>query len=158
MTGTTTYPERLAIRITGHPVTQGNHRTSRYGRSFETTKGHKEWRALVTAEAEDQTAYADTITTPVQVWLRFTFKRPKAHFRTGRNQHLVRLTAPAYPKPDVDKLTRAVLDSLTKAKVYTDDSLVVDVRARKFWAGEHQLARPDTEGVDIIIEPLVVGR
>lgn len=155
MTGTTTYPERLAIRVQGHPVTQGSKAKGSHGNLYETGKGHKHWRDLVKAEAEDQTTYADTITAPVQAWLRFTFVRPKSHYYTGRNAHVLRPTAPLFPGPDGDKLTRAVFDSLTDAKVWVDDKQVVDFRTRKFWAGEHQLARPDSEGVDIIIEPLV---
>lgn len=37
--------------------------------------------------------------------------------------------------PDVDKLLRAILDALTTAGAWRDDSQVVDVRGRKRYAG-----------------------
>jgi Holliday junction resolvase RusA-like endonuclease len=38
-------------------------------------------------------------------------------------------------KPDLDHLVRAVGDSLTQAGVLLDDSLIVEIVARKFWTG-----------------------
>ena len=43
-----------------------------------------------------------------------------------------------YPggKPDLDHLVRAVGDSLTQAGVLVDDSLIVEIEARKLWTGK----------------------
>lgn len=62
---------------------------------------------------------------PVVVACRFYFRRPKSHFRSGKNAHLLRDNAPEYHtnKPDLDKLTRALLDGLTNV-AYLDDSQV----------------------------------
>lgn len=38
---------------------------------------------------------------------------------------------------DLDKLTRAALDSLTDSKIITDDSRVVELRCKKKYADEH---------------------
>lgn len=62
------------------------------------------------------------------LWLEVTyyFKRPKSHYRSGRNAHLLKDRAPTFPamKPDVGKLTRAVHDALTGV-LYRDDALIV---------------------------------
>lgn len=51
---------------------------------------------------------------------------------------------------DIDKLTRAVLDALTQGKVWQDDGLVVDLRARAYFASP-----PDTPpGVQIEMREL----
>jgi Holliday junction resolvase RusA-like endonuclease len=48
---------------------------------------------------------------------------------------------------DIDKLTRNVLDALTDARLYCDDSLVIDVHASKGWA-----TSVETAGVLIHVE------
>ncbi|CAI9417234.1 RusA family crossover junction endodeoxyribonuclease [Nocardioides sp. T2.26MG-1] len=144
---------RIAIRVHGRPITQGSKTKNRYGMHDDNAKVLKPWRAAVRAAAEDAGRYHDTITGPVRVWIRFTFDRPPSHYRTGRNAHLLKADAPRFPthKNDVDKLQRACFDAITDAQVWADDGLVVDVRARKFYAGEDELAL-DRAGVDIILE------
>lgn len=85
----------------------------------------------------------------VDVTVAFRLARPKSHYRTGRNAHLLRDSAPIYPasKPDIDKLLRSTLDALGEAGVWRDDSQVVDVTARKVYAAGG--ARP---GAVIIIK------
>lgn len=150
---------RLTVQVSGVPIPQGSKGARAIkGRPqlFDTNAAKlAPWRKAVHDAAVDATRYHDTITGPVRVWLRFAFERPTSHYRTGRFGHLLRDDAPHYPigpaYGDADKLTRAVFDSLTTAGVWTDDRLVVDLRSRKFYAGEHELA-PAVPGVDIIIE------
>lgn len=148
---------RIAIRVHGTPIPQGSKVANRFGNGVRDSNAAKlwPWRDHVEGTAKDTCRYHDTVTGPVRVWLRFALERPPSHYRTGRNAHLIKDSAPAHPvsKNDIDKLTRAVLDALTTAGVWTDDGLVVDVRARKFYAGEHELA-PARPGVDIIIEEI----
>lgn len=154
--------ERIAIQVPGIPIPQGS-KTAHVlkGRAIlrdANASKLKPWRKHVRAVAEDATRYHDTITGPVRVWVRFTFNRPPSHYRTGRNAHLLKDQAPTYPtaKNDVDKLQRAIFDALTDAHVWKDDGQVVDVRARKFYADEHEYALPHP-GVVIILEPLTQG-
>jgi len=94
---------------------------------------------------------------PVVVDMVFTFARPKSHYRTGRNAHLLRDNAPARPAgaPDLSKLARAVEDSLTDGGVWRDDSRVVEYgRLAKVWAREDGDAL-DVPGVSIRVWRLV---
>jgi Holliday junction resolvase RusA-like endonuclease len=50
--------------------------------------------------------------------------------------------------PDLDKLTRAVLDGLTRAGVWADDGQVVELRATKCYDDDHP------PGVDLWVWPL----
>jgi Holliday junction resolvase RusA-like endonuclease len=79
-------------------------------------------------------AGAQVTSLPVLVVMRFYFRRPKCHYRTGANQHLVKPAAPANhtAKPDIDKLVRSILDGLTGV-AFVDDSQVVQVVAQKRW-------------------------
>lgn len=149
---------RIAIRVHGTPIPQGSKTANSFGRGVRDANAAtlKPWRDHVRTLAEDATRYHDTITGPVRVWVRFTFDRPASHYRTGRNAHILKDTAPRFPGHscgDVDKLQRAIFDALTDAKVWADDTQIVDVRARKFYAGDDDLAL-DQAGVDVIVEPL----
>jgi Holliday junction resolvase RusA-like endonuclease len=145
--------ERIGIRVYGLPIPQGSKTANRFGHGVRDAP----WRKKVTQQAADTLRYHDTITGPVRVWIRFTFTRPPSHYRTGRNAHLLRDQAARLPIShglgDIDKHIRAIFDALTDASAWSDDRLVVDVRARKLYAGEDELAL-DRDGVDIVIEPL----
>lgn len=112
------------------------------------------YRKTLTAQAADAWTYHDQLTGPVRAWIRFTFDRPPSHYRTGRNAHLLRDSAPSHPgraDGDLDKLVRAVCDALTDAGVWVDDTQLVDLRARKFYAGEHEYAL-QRAGVQVTLE------
>lgn len=152
--------ERVFIRVLGHPIPQGSKVANHFGNGVRdaNAKKLKPWRKRITEHAQDRCRYVEKIEGPVRVWVRFTFERPKTHYRTGRNAHRLRDSSPPFPfggtnGGDLDKLVRAVLDSLTDAGVWRDDALVVDIRARKFYAGEDELAL-DEAGVDIVLEAL----
>jgi endodeoxyribonuclease RusA len=75
---------------------------------------------------------------PLRAEFVFSFARPKAHYRTGRNAHLLRGSAPPYPSviPDLSKLIRSTEDALTDAGVWADDARVVAYhQPRKVYAG-----------------------
>jgi Holliday junction resolvase RusA-like endonuclease len=80
---------------------------------------------------------------PLAVTIAFRMARPGSHF----GKRGLRDSAPAFPakKPDVDKLARATLDSLT-AIVFDDDSRIVSLVVTKTWAA------PGYEGASIRIE------
>jgi len=71
---------------------------------------------------------------PVVVSLCFGLLRPKT-------------SSEPFPgkRPDIDKLTRAVLDSLTDARIWRDDGQVQTLHACKTWSLE--------PGVDIAVFP-----
>jgi Holliday junction resolvase RusA-like endonuclease len=140
----------ISIRAHGKPIPQGSKQIVR-GRMIEANKHLRPWRRTVRAAAEDAARYHDTITTPVFVRATFLLERPAGHYGTGRNASAVKTLAPAYPCTrtggDLDKLVRACLDALTDAAVWADDSLVVDLRARKVWTD-------DRPGVHLDVIPL----
>ena len=81
--------------------------------------------------------------------LIFYMPRPKSHYRTGKFSHILKDSAPSFhtKKPDVDNLSKAVLDAMTDAGILSDDSIVV----------QHYIYKKYTEretGVKIEIEEL----
>ena len=87
------------------------------------------------------------ITGPAKLELVFTFPRPKSHVLKSGG---LAKGAPAHKtsSPDLSKLIRCVEDSLTDAKVWTDDSYVVEVNALKRYA-----KHTEATGVKVWVAP-----
>ena len=81
----------------------------------------------------------------------FLMPRPKGHFRTGKNAHLLRDTAPPCPntKPDLLKLGRSTEDALTGIMWVDDARIVHEILSKSFAVGG------ETIGADILIWKLV---
>jgi Holliday junction resolvase RusA-like endonuclease len=130
--------------IPGLPATKGS--TKSFYNAKARTKSGKLGKVVTMADNnDDQKAWQTRVgfyarqsgapfVSTAAVGLRITFllPRPKGHYGTGRNEGVVKASAPAHPavKPDVDKLTRAVLDGLTGV-LYHDDAQVVHTDVRK---------------------------
>lgn len=130
----------------GVPQPQGSARAFvRGGRAVVTSANARlrPWRAAVTAAAAEAHRDAPPFDVPVFVTAEFTFPRPAGHF--GKRGLLP--SAPEWPavRPDLDKLTRALLDSLTDAGVIRGDALVVRLAVDKHY--------DDRPGVCVAVGP-----
>lgn len=112
----------------GTPAPQGSKRHVGHGRMVESSKSLPAWRDTVAWAARQAMGHRPTILTPVGVVIEFRFPMPKSARRTDREMGKV----PRPRKPDVDKLSRAILDALTDAGVIADDSQVVVLTATKW--------------------------
>lgn len=122
--------------IVGRPRPQGSMRTfvmngHAHARHSDSTMSH---RAHVIANLAASWSQEPT-DAPALVSLLFEFARPKSHYRTGRNSHLLKDTAPIRhtQPPDLDKLVRLMLDGLEMAGVLVNDSQVWHLSAAKMW-------------------------
>jgi Holliday junction resolvase RusA-like endonuclease len=139
----------LEVLVPGTPIPQGSKRAI-MSRSTQrpivvdaNRVGLAEWRADLTAylmrEAGEQGW--PTQVNPVNVRIVFTLPRPAGHYLPAngkRSVPVLRADAPYWhtKAPDIDKLTRAVLDAMTDSHVVKDDSLVVGLRVTKVY-GDH---------------------
>lgn len=134
----------LTVNVIGIPQQQGSKKgyyNPQIGRVqiTETNKAKlKPWRAEVTgcvAQAMADTGWT-TLDEPVEVEIAFYHPRPKGHYGTGRNAGVLKPTAPEWKStsPDIDKLTRAVLDALTASRVFRDDARVARLVVEDRWA------------------------
>ncbi|MGW0495080.1 RusA family crossover junction endodeoxyribonuclease [Streptomyces sp. NPDC003007] len=130
----------ISLTVYGLPAPQGSKRHVGNGVMIESSKKVKPWRQDVKQAALDAvTGLTDwtPLDGPLVASMVFTFARPKGHYRTGRNAHLLRDSAPARPAvtPDLSKILRATEDALTGV-VWADDARVVGyARLGKFYAG-----------------------
>lgn len=114
----------IMFQVHGLPAPQGSTRAFVVkGKPIitSTAKGLSAWRRLVADVAQDF-APEQPWQGPVGIDLHFGLPKPKSAPKTRR----------VWPdkRPDLDKLTRAVLDALTYV-VFADDSQVVEIRATK---------------------------
>ena len=74
---------------------------------------------------------------PLKVEITCYFKRPKSHYRSGKNADLLKAGLSEYhtSKPDFDNLGKAICDALTHLGVWKDDCQVVDGRIVKKYSG-----------------------
>lgn len=115
----------LTFVVEGTPVPQGSKTAAVInGRAvmFDSNKKLKAWRSDVTLvarhAAEGMEPFDDT--DGLEIELAFFMLRPKSVTRSMPTT-----------KPDLDKLVRAVMDSITDAGVWADDSKVVKIYATK---------------------------
>lgn len=113
----------IAFTVYGKPQPQGSTRAfipKGWSRPIITSDNKKmrPWREQIAAEAI--LANASMVHGPVAITMHFYFRRPKGD--PHRQSHTV--------KPDLDKLCRSCLDSLTGV-VLNDDAQVVKIIAEK---------------------------
>lgn len=132
-----------AFFVSGTPTAKGNIRRNRWGASYDATKGLQDWLDAIRAAALDASDVAGVSAEPIGLELTFFMPRPLAHHVAGDRDRPLRADAPTWPttRPDVDKLTRAVLDGL-KGVVYGDDGQVAYLRAHKVYVGAGGETRP----------------
>lgn len=127
----------IEIVVRGIPAPQGSKRHVGGGRMIESSKAVGPWREAIRAETQRAMDHGNRppLSGPVAIRAWFFLPRPKGHYRTGRNAHLLRVGAPVRPAgtPDLDKLARAVLDGLTMGGAWKDDGQVVELHAGKYY-------------------------
>ena len=135
MSVTVIQAEAIQFTVYGLPVAQGSKKV--IGRNvIEMADARlRTWRQDVAGAAKEAMEGASPYIEPVDVRLMFWLPRPQAHFGTGRNIEKLKPSAPIAPAvhPDLDKLTRAVLDALTGI-VFRDDKQVVAMTLSKLYA------------------------
>ena len=74
-------------------------------------------------------------TGPIAIGFEFVFSRPKSHYRTGKNAHLLRDNAPRHctNKKDLDNMEKFYSDSFN-CIAWNDDCQIIISKARKRWA------------------------
>ncbi len=157
----------ITIVVHGTPAPQGSkraivHKSTGRAVVMESSKKVKPWRSAVVDRAvgaREQQGLAGLLPEPLDgplvADMVFTLARPKSHYRTGKNAHLLRGDAPVRPEgtPDLSKLARSTEDALTDAGVWRDDARVVEYgRLAKVYAGEDPDAL-DTPGAVIRVRP-----
>jgi hypothetical protein len=125
--------EPITLTVLGDPKGQPRPKAfSRGGHARVYDPGTAEgWKSQIAVAAKEIGAVGLMLDTPLKVDITCYFRRPKSHYRTGKNAHLLRNNAPKWnsSKPDRDNLDKAICDALTHLGVWRDDAQVVDGHA-----------------------------
>lgn len=117
--------------VAGDPRPQGSKKAFSRGTHIvlvEANKNLPAWREHMKQQFQMKMLEFDTsFDTATSISLVFWLKRPKSVKRQFATQTY-----------DIDKLTRAVLDSLTQGGVIKDDSYVIDLTVRKNYDDLHE--------------------
>jgi len=120
--------ETISLFVPGLPRPQGSMRGFKMGDRVRIVHAKTEdlavWRGAVTQAAVEH--WGDVAPLDEAVWLSTTFYLPRPRSAPRARLYPDRL-------PDIDKLARAVLDSLTGV-VFVDDARVVDLVVSKRYA------------------------
>ena len=127
----------IVFEVLGVPVPQGSMRGFKVGGSVRITHSNaaplRSWRDSVASAARDESVAAGirfARPEPVKVKVEFRLQRPKSQTKAQRS------VAYVATKPDLDKLARGVLDALTAAQVFDDDSQVAVLEVSKVYAND----------------------
>ena len=115
----------LELIVEGSPVPQGSFRHIGNGRIISANSKLNNWRQTIADQIAQQT-HLRLVDARIRLELVFTLPRAKS----------VSIKRRAVPttKPDLDKLTRAVMDAISLERycqIIKDDSLVTDLHAVK---------------------------
>ena len=140
----------VTFSVFGRPIRLKRHRFCR-GRVYDpSAKDKREWVEKIPEDSIPE----EPFTEPLRIDIQFLFKRPKAHYRSGKYSHLLK---PIYEgkqhtcTPDVDNLAKFCLDAMNTI-MYKDDSQVIELNCRKSYIDE--VGKPGETIITIqIIEP-----
>lgn len=139
-------PPDLRFIVYGEPKPQGSKIRTKFSVRESGGEDLKLWREAVRSTAVDAQSIVKrggvfVLEGPIDLQLEFTMRKPSGAPKRKRIWPVKR--------PDLDKLCRAVLDAMTNAGVWKDDSQVVALHAHKRYVGDPFSL--DTPGVRVCV-------
>jgi len=116
--------------INFEPVSLKRHRHRIHGGTYDPSKKEKEDFVKLF-----ETLPPEKMSKPIKCGLHFYSTRPKNHYKSGKNAHILKETAPKHnvSNKDLDNMVKFVLDALND-KLYNDDSQIIEITCTKSYA------------------------
>jgi len=129
----------IKLVVLGEPKSQKRHRhvnMGKFTRQYDPSANDKgDFLSVVQKQAPEK-----PIDVPVRLCINFYFTRPKSHYKTGKNAHILKDNIPHWhtSKPDTDNCFKFVTDALNKV-FWRDDSLICDVTVQKQYSDQPRI-------------------
>ena len=125
----------IELVILGDPTSQKRHKHrhipgTKFVQTYDPSEGDKaDFLAIV-----QKNAPSAPLLGPLMLQIDCFFSRPKSHYRTGKNAHLLKDDAPEWhiSKPDSDNLQKFIFDALNSI-YWKDDSQICSVLFQKLY-------------------------
>ena len=123
----------IQFSVAGKPKALKRHRTFRKGDftgNYDPSQDDKANFLAIAHQYKPEKPFDE----PLYVRFEFCFPRPKSHYRTGKNAHLLRDNAPRFhtSTPDTDNLIKFVCDSLNTV-FWVDDKIICITYSEKVY-------------------------
>lgn len=116
------------------PISLKRHRHRLKGGTYDPSKKDKDNFVKILENLPE-----DKMSKPIKCNLFFYCKRPKNHYKTGKNSHLLKENAPKYNtnNKDLDNMVKFILDALN-GKLYIDDCQIIEITCKKLYSEENK--------------------
>jgi len=130
---------KIKLEFDIKPMAKQSFRTTRSGQKYldpSVIKYRKAIRNMAIAQMRKQKA--EKIEGAVNMNIIYAFRRPQSLSKKERNEIDGGKTVPKTTKPDIDNLTKAILDALNGI-VWKDDAQVTQINIQKIWSAKDQI-------------------
>ena len=133
---------QIQLQIPGEPISKMRPRFVRRGKFVTTYNAQETEEGKFIAQVLFQIGKHEILQGPLYVELGFFVGRPRGHYGTGKNEGLLKASAPQHclNVKDIDNYVKFVLDCLNEV-VWKDDRQVIQISAGKWYA--HKYARTE---------------
>ena len=130
---------KIKLEFDVKPMAKQSFRTTRTGNKYldpSVIKYRKTIRNMAIAQMRNQKA--ERIEGAVNMNIIYAFRRPKSLSKKERSEIDGGKTVPKTTKPDIDNLTKAILDALNGI-AWKDDAQVAQINIQKIWSTKDQI-------------------
>ncbi len=131
--------KKIILKFDVKPMAKQSFRTTRKGYKYldaSVVKYRKTLRTMAIAQMREQKA--EKLTDSIAVDVIYSFQRPQSFRKKEREEIDSGKTMPKITKPDIDNLTKAILDALNGI-AWNDDAQIAEISARKIWSKQDQI-------------------
>ncbi|HSH52137.1 MAG TPA: RusA family crossover junction endodeoxyribonuclease [Bacteroidales bacterium] len=118
------------VIVKGKPIAKARPRFARAGKFIRTYNAQESEEGKFLLLAIEQINHV--FEGPIELAMFFYMPRPKSHYGTGKNEGVLKVSAPIFhtTKPDIDNLIKFPLDILNEV-AWEDDRQIVKITAVK---------------------------